>query len=331
METHYLLVLLLLLITLHNSEQQGLIIHPPQDVIICAGDDVNITCGHNYTASLTPLWRINGQAISGSKIGTNNTFEMTVVADNIDTVLTVYSANEILNQTKFQCEFTFLPPVKSSVGILTVMGPPTLPVINVLERRLTSLVISWDTFSHTSCGDVTYNVTLSDGTAELVEERTTTSNTISFTDLDNDTQYEVTVLAINNAGPATVVTTNVTTLTPSVPSPQSDLAVSLKFVDYRPIVTISWNASSLSHNMTEVEALNVSLTGEDDITTTFEVSPNTTTFQVSHNMTSDDNVSRHLDVGTDYIISVCSVNSVGCSETVSTSLAVRWLQSAIVQ
>ena len=63
--------------------------------------------------------------------------------------------------------------------------------------------------------------------------------------------------------------------------------------------------------MTEVEALNVSLTGEDDMTTTF---------QVSHNMTSDDNVSRHLDVGTDYIISVCSVNSVGCSETISTSL-----------
>ena len=61
---------------------------------------------------------------------------------------------------------------------------------------------------------MTYNVTLSDGTAELVEERTT-SNTISFTDLDSDTQYEVTVLAINNAGPATVVTTNVTTLTPS--------------------------------------------------------------------------------------------------------------------
>ena len=72
--------------------------------------------------------------------------------------------------------------------------------------------------------------------------------------------------------------------------------------------------------MTEVEALNVSLNGEDDMTTTFQVSPNVTTFQVSHDMTSDDNVSRHLDVGTDYIISVCSVNSVGCSETVSTSL-----------
>ena len=62
---------------------------------------------------------------------------------------------------------------------------------------------------------MTYNVTLSDGTAELVEETTTSNNTISFTDLVSDTQYEVTVLAINNAGPGTVVTDNVSTLTPS--------------------------------------------------------------------------------------------------------------------
>ena len=58
---------------------------------------------------------------------------------------------------------------------------------------------------------MTYNVTLSDGTAELVEETTTTNNTISFTDLVNDTQYEVTVLAINNAGPGTVVADNAST------------------------------------------------------------------------------------------------------------------------
>jgi len=58
-------------------------------------------------------------------------------------------------------------------------------------------------------------VTLSDGTAELVKERTTLSNAIRFTDLHNDSQYEVTVLAINNAGPATVVTEYVSTLTPS--------------------------------------------------------------------------------------------------------------------
>ena len=99
-----------------------IIIHPPQDVTICAGDDVNITCGYNFSVQIYPLWRRNRQAISYSNIGTNNTFEMPSVADNIDTVLTVYSTNEIVNQTRFQCEFQFLPPVLSSVGILTVMG-----------------------------------------------------------------------------------------------------------------------------------------------------------------------------------------------------------------
>ena len=62
---------------------------------------------------------------------------------------------------------------------------------------------------------MTYKVTLSDGTAELVEETTTTHNTISLTDLVNNTQYEVTVLAINKAGPGAVGTANVSTLIPS--------------------------------------------------------------------------------------------------------------------
>ena len=45
----------------------------------------------------------------------------------------------------------------------------------------------------------------------MVEKTTTTNNTISFTYLVNDTQYEVTVLAINNAGPGTVVADNAST------------------------------------------------------------------------------------------------------------------------
>ena len=53
------------------------------------------------------------------------------------------------------------------------------------------------------------------------------------------------------------------------------------------------------------------LTGEDDRTTTFQVAPNVTTVVLNN---------AHLDVGRDYIISVCSVNSVGCSETVSVPL-----------
>ena len=47
---------------------------------------------------------------------------MPTVADKIDTVLTVYSTDEILNQTRFECEFTFIPAVLSPIGTLTVMG-----------------------------------------------------------------------------------------------------------------------------------------------------------------------------------------------------------------
>ena len=36
---------------------------------------------------------------------------------------------------------------------------------------------------------------------------------------------------------------------------------------------------------------------------------------------SDDNVSRHLDVGANHTISVCSLNSAGCSERVNASVS----------
>ena len=44
------------------------------------------------------------------------------VNDISNTVLTVYSVTEQMNETSFQCEFTLVPPVFSPVGILTVMG-----------------------------------------------------------------------------------------------------------------------------------------------------------------------------------------------------------------
>ncbi|XP_065894863.1 uncharacterized protein [Dysidea avara] len=301
---------------------------PPEDnIIVCVGDEVNITCGYTLTLSfkLSLTWIIDGVSYSSSEIMSSSIYHSPVVSNSEDTILTIYSVSEQMNGTTIQCEIPISPPVYSSNGTLTVIGPPTLPVIEISERRLTSLVISWDTFSHTLCGDVTYNVTLSDGTAELVEERTTTSNTISFTDLDNDTQYEVTVLAINNAGPGTVATTNVTTLTPSVPFPPRNLAVVVKFVDFNPIVNISWNPSQLVPNMTEIVAYNVSVTDEDDQMQCYMLMFDTTTVS-----TEDMDNCLVVDVGRSYVVAVQSVNSVGASETSSTSFAVRWLRSAMI-
>jgi len=62
--------------------------------------------------------------------------------------------------------------------------------------------------------------------------------------------------------------------------------------------------------MTELERFTVFLNGENDWRTMYEVGPDVTTFS------SDNDV---LSIGT-YTISVCSVNSVGHSETVSAPL-----------
>ncbi|XP_065917294.1 protein sidekick-2-like isoform X2 [Dysidea avara] len=319
-ENYCQLVLMLLLISFPDSDQQDLdITIPPQDNVVCVGDEVNITCGYIHIANLSPTWIIGGVSHSPSEIVDSNMYHLPVVSNSEDTILTINSVSEEMNETTIQCELPISPPVYSSNGTLTVMGPPTLPIIKALERRLTSLVISWDTFSHTSCGDVTYNVTLSDGTTELVEERTTTSNTISFTDLDSNTQYEVTVLAINNAGPATVVTSNVTTLTPSVPSPPRDLIVTSKFVDYKPVVTLTWNPSPLTDNMPALYGYVVILSGKDRMRTFHQVLSNVT------NLSLDDQV--ELRIREFYTVSVLSLNSIGFSDAIKTYFVVEWLKS----
>ena len=64
-----------------------------------------------------------------------------------------------------------------------------------------------------------------------------------------------------------------------------------------------------------MEAFKISLTGEHSSnTTTVHVPSNTTSY------TSDNNISEHLDVGANHTISVCSLNSAGCSETVNASV-----------
>ena len=71
----------------------------------------------------------------------------------------------------------------------------------------------------------------------------------------------------------------------------------------------------MAYHIPEVEAFKISLTGEhNNRTTTVYVPSNTTLY------TPDNDVSHHLDVGANHTIFVCSVNSVGCSKTVSTSI-----------
>jgi len=63
-----------------------------------------------------------------------------------------------------------------------------------------------------------------------------------------------------------------------------------------------------------VEAYSVILTGEGHRTIRFQVASNVTTY------TTDNNISRHFDVGNNYTVSICSVNSFGCSDAVNATI-----------
>ena len=101
----------------------GLVItNPPQNTTVCAGDNVNVTCGYSFNVQLGAVWIIGGVSFSTMDFAQSSQFHSPTVNNASDTVLTVYSASEQINETTFQCEFTLVPPVFSPVGILTVMG-----------------------------------------------------------------------------------------------------------------------------------------------------------------------------------------------------------------
>ena len=96
--------------------------NPPQDNVVCFGDEVNITCGYNFSVIIPPVWRINQKTYSPSDIMDHTMFESPNVTNSMDTILTVYTTHEMRNQTTFRCELQLVPPVLSSVGKLTLMG-----------------------------------------------------------------------------------------------------------------------------------------------------------------------------------------------------------------
>ena len=103
----------------------GLVItNPPQNTTVCVRDEVNITCGYSHISQLgiIPIWIIGRDSLSPIKITQSSEFHSPKVDNDSDTVLTVYSVTELMNETTFQCEFTLLPPVFSPIAILTVMG-----------------------------------------------------------------------------------------------------------------------------------------------------------------------------------------------------------------
>ena len=77
------------------------ITNPPQNEMVCNGDEVNITCGYSFSGvTLTPVWEINNQAFSSSVLN-RTIYGLPIVYNSNETVLTLYFAAETMNQTTF--------------------------------------------------------------------------------------------------------------------------------------------------------------------------------------------------------------------------------------
>ena len=74
---------------------------------------------------------------------------------------------------------------------------PLSVIINVDEICATSIIISLNTHSHPSCGDVSRNVTISDN---VVYPDTVGGSTYTIDELQSDTLYNITVTSTYNSG-----------------------------------------------------------------------------------------------------------------------------------
>ena len=191
----------------------------------CGFDGVNpavttpdwIIVTRSSDGSITDSVTIDGEDIVDNKhdglmwqIGQSN------ITSSPNSKLVIGPLDETLNQSSYQCVFRLNQVingsvqsqiVKSSVGTLTVVGkklslfhyificvtgPPSIGNIVVDETCTTSLSISWDTHIHPVCGGVSQLVTISSPTSGATTFNTNDSN-FTFTNLNSNTSYDVTV------------------------------------------------------------------------------------------------------------------------------------------
>ena len=93
------------------------------------------------------------------------------------------------------------------------------------ETCTTSIIISLNTHSHPACGDVSYNVTISDN---VIYPDTVDSSTYTIDELQSDTLYNITVTSTYNSGSRIVYQP----LRTSLPKRKSPLILHNKSIRY---------------------------------------------------------------------------------------------------
>ncbi|XP_065915845.1 adhesion G protein-coupled receptor L4-like isoform X2 [Dysidea avara] len=190
------------------------------NITVCSGNTVNISCGFSGAVPQTtvPNWRVirsdNGSVISdeiirGSDIESDDDDGLVWIPDLTSgpnnaqsSILVVGPVDETYNQSSYQCIFaTTGGNISSSMGTITVAGPPSTPSVNVYisnPNGCLNITFTWNSVnSDPVCGSVLYEVTVSTPNSVVLF----TDETSYFFDIFRyNTRYNITVVGRNDAG-----------------------------------------------------------------------------------------------------------------------------------
>ena len=98
----------------------AIISRPPENITVCRGSDVNISCGYQWTSRLPVTWIINGTSFDQSAIVNSPLYQLNNLTTPMNISLTIFSINDT---TTVQCIVHSTPnTATSTLAVVTIAG-----------------------------------------------------------------------------------------------------------------------------------------------------------------------------------------------------------------
>ncbi|XP_072127626.1 receptor-type tyrosine-protein phosphatase H-like isoform X2 [Mobula birostris] len=205
----------------------------------------NDTGASDYSYNITVTDLTNALIDNGITEKGNTTFTATGLNPGVQYKLSVQSVTP--NDT-----------LSSPVELITTTNPSPVTGLSVVTRTTTSLTIQWTKPNDTGASDYSYNITVTDLTNALIDNRITEKGNTTFTatGLNPGVQYK---LSVRSVTPNDTLSSPVELITTTNPSPVTGLSVVTRTTTS---LTIQWTkpndtgASDYSYNITVTDLTN---------------------------------------------------------------------------
>ena len=104
---------------MYNTHSVVTIAAPPENITVCRGSDVNISCGYGSSTALPVKWIINGTSFDQQEVANSPLYQLNNPIRPMTFSLTVFSIN---GTTTFLCVVLSTPTttMNSTCGTVTV-------------------------------------------------------------------------------------------------------------------------------------------------------------------------------------------------------------------